>query len=665
MVTGWRYSFQIVVIVIMVAAVLPVGCLAATSIPSTQELTLADNGLEISAENDPRLAAVPPVVVSIAPTGVVYGHTTTFRWYAVVGATRYFIQVYKGTTLLFYRNYTATQFGCPAGTGQCGLVSPVSFSAAGYSWWVRAGNATGFGAWSTRKTFSVSLARPIAARPISPYGTVASNRPSFRWYAVSNATSYSLQVDKAGSSFIRKIYSSAQAGCSSGSGQCAVYSPNTLSEGSYTWKIITWNPNGYGPASTTISMIVRFTGRSWPNTSSGIKVFNDQIANYINDAQWRFSATHYVGAQKLTRADANRVRAINPGFVILHYRLGLGLGYRSITSGCLPNGDWLNIIKSTWVREWPATVQESWFYHYPESGTTRVLNCDWGWYTTELNSATWRSYWQGETLSQIQANDDDGVFMDSMSVPNYLGWDRYTPHLPEVNSTFENAWAVRIRNYLAWLQTQPIGNYAIIPNVGYWITSRETTDYRPADGVMIEGFALEADASPFAYEDWKLQMNRILGLVSLDKIIIAQSYVSGDQERMYALGSYLLIKGNHTYINIDVSEEPEWWAEYDIPIGTPVQSAGTNIANLIIDEPHGIYRRNYDNGFVLVNATNLYDGTGNTVTIDLGGTYYLAVPSGGGVVPESGVPTGSLDYQAVTEVTLNASSAAVLLNSHP
>ena len=46
-------------------------------------------------------------------------------------------------------------------------------------------------------------------------------------------------------------------------------------------------------------------------------------------------------------------------------------------------------------------------------------------------------------------------------------------------------------------------------------------------------------------------------------------------------------------------------------------------------------------------------------------TYYLAVPSGGGEVPVSGQPTGSLTYQAVTSVTLPPFSAAVLLNSRP
>ncbi|MBK9231391.1 MAG: hypothetical protein IPO15_11155 [Anaerolineae bacterium] len=41
----------------------------------------------------------------------------------------------------------------------------------------------------------------------------------------------------------------------------------------------------------------------------------------------------------------------------------------------------------------------------------------------ELNNSAWRSYWQAEVLRQLQANADDGLFMDSLSVPNYLGAD--------------------------------------------------------------------------------------------------------------------------------------------------------------------------------------------------------------------------------------------------
>ena len=400
----------------------------------------------------------------------------------------------------------------------------------------------------------------------------------------------------------------------------------------------------------------------FPDAARGVHVFSDQLPSGMSEEQWEFSATHYVGTQKMLRADADRLRAISPGFIVLHYRLGLGLGYRVSGSGCQPTGDWLAIIEGNdWVREYPDTVQESWFYHYPEGGTSLVYNCDWGWYLMNLEDSSWRSYWHGEVLRQVQANDDDGVFMDSLSVPNYLGYDHYDPNLPAVDETFENAWSNSITSWLSWLQTQPVGSYYIIPNVGNWITSRDQTDYSPADGVMVEGFAMDFDGSPYPYSDWQLQMNRVLGLVVQDKVIIGQSVVGGDHERMFALGTYLLIKGSRTFLNIIQGEAPEWYPEYDIPIGAPTQSAGSNIDNLY-DSANQVYRRTFDNGFILVNAQ---DSTGTTVTVNLGGTYYLPRTSGGGTVPTSGMPTGAVTYQATTRVTLPPYSAAVLLNEMP
>jgi len=405
--------------------------------------------------------------------------------------------------------------------------------------------------------------------------------------------------------------------------------------------------------------------RPWPDTRRGIHVFNDQLSNSMTEAQWRFCATHYAGTQKMTRADADRLRAIDPNFVILHYRLGLGLGYRAIEGDCQPTGDYLCIIEGDeWVQEWPgdSRVQNAWFFHWPQSGGSRVLNCDWAWYLMELNNSSWRTYWHNEVLRQVKANDDDGVFMDSLNVPNYMGGDHYRPQLPDYDVAFETAWAKRIDKWLAWLQGRTLGQYHIVPNVGGWITTRDPTTYARADGVMIEGFALEADASPLALEDWRLQMNRILGAVKRRQAVICQTYVAGTRERLHTTGCYLLAKSDRMYLNIELDAEPEWWPEYDIPIGSPTNSAGTNIENLY-DRANRVYRRNFDNGFVLVNPTNPWDGSGITVTVNLGGTYRMAKTSGGGTVPGNGVPTGRVTYKKVTKVTLPPYSSAILLKS--
>ncbi|HOU12916.1 MAG TPA: putative glycoside hydrolase [Anaerolineae bacterium] len=431
-----------------------------------------------------------------------------------------------------------------------------------------------------------------------------------------------------------------------------IYAPGVMDKFIYLPLVLR---NNAPPSASTI--------RPFPDTTNGIHVFNDQLAN-MSEEQFQFAATHYAGTQKMTRDDADHLRTYNPNFVILHYRLGLGLGYRGIENGCEPTGDWLAIIEGNdWVQEWPgdANVVEEWFYHWPEASTTHVLNCDWGWYLMNLDNAAWRAYWSGEILRQFQANAADGLFADSFSVPNYLGYDRYNPNLPEIDNTFESQWTTRLNNFMAYMQQGDLAAYHFIPNAGFWVTSRETTNYGLADGVMLEGFGGWGYGNYFDLADWQLQMDRILGLVNQDKIILAQQYINAEDvnDRMFLLGSYLLIKGRYTYLNFDLDLDPEWFPEYSIPIGSPVGGIPANIAALW-NAGWGVYTRAYSNGRVLVNPT------ATTQTVALGQTYYRATPNGGGFVPADGdVSAWTVSYTPVTSVELAPNRGAVLLNAAP
>ena len=51
----------------------------------------------------------------------------------------------------------------------------------------------------------------------------------------------------------------------------------------------------------------------------------------------------------------------------------------------------VNVIDGTWVQEWPgdSAVNESWFWH--QNGL-RTLQCQWGWYLTDLDNTAWRTW---------------------------------------------------------------------------------------------------------------------------------------------------------------------------------------------------------------------------------------------------------------------------------
>ena len=415
------------------------------------------------------------------------------------------------------------------------------------------------------------------------------------------------------------------------------------------------------PVAVTVSELPRII-HAFPDTTEGIHVFNDQLAVWeMSEAQFEFAASHYAGTQKVFASDARRLRAHNPNFVILNYRLGLGLGYQATTGDCEANGVWLEVIEGEKrLREYPEDPPDEWFFKWKGQ---RVFLCDWGWYVMDISNASWREYWTGEVLRQLRTNAADGVFVDSLFPPNYYGGDKFEPDLPGLDQTFEETWSSQIEDFIADGQAGELADYYLIPNAGVWVTGRDITDYSGADGVMVEGFGRWSEGDYFSVQegDWQTQMDRILAMVGLDKVILLQQYVNKDdiEDRMFLLGGYLLVKGRHTYLNFELSSQPEWFPEYEIPIGSPVGGIPRSISSLWRYD-WGVYARTYTNGLVLVNPSD------KSQEVVLQKTYYQALPSGGGIVPENGdVSQWGVDYIPVKTITLLPNQGAVLLVEAP
>lgn len=408
------------------------------------------------------------------------------------------------------------------------------------------------------------------------------------------------------------------------------------------------------PAATSTPAIAI---RTFPSTHDSIRVFNDQLAtSSMSDAQFAFAATHYAGAQKLLRRDTRRLRAVNPEFLVLHYRLGQALGHSSPTTDCRPSQNLIQIIRGDqWVPEWPgdALVEAQWFFEW--SGA-RVFQCRWGHYLMDPDNPAWRDWWSGRVVEELEANENDGVFADSFSVPNYFGACSWRPCLPEVDAAFEADWARRERAFSDFIRGRFAGRWRWIPNVGALVTTRDPSDYGNVDGVMIEGFAEWGGGGWLHVDDWRLQQNRILGLVRADKVVIGQTYpdLADVDERMFVLGTYLLIKGEHTYVNLETGMLPEWFPEYAIDLGAP-ESAPPATIDALRDDRWGVYLRRYARGMVLVNPGDAER------TIDLGRTYRRVIPRGGGAVPADGSAPGTLATTDVRTLTLGAHAAAVML----
>lgn len=390
----------------------------------------------------------------------------------------------------------------------------------------------------------------------------------------------------------------------------------------------------------------------WRDTSDRVAVFSDQISESISPAQLAFVAAHYDGSQKQTRSFARSLRALSPGYLVIHYRLGLGLGYQS-------GGDWISIIEGDeWVREWPASPQDSWFYRY---GGERVLQTDWGWYLIDVDDPAWRTWWTGEVERQMAEGEASGLFIDSYSVPNFLGGGSYDPALPGYDPAFEAEWTARMDRYSAYLMGRPALR-PVIANAGQWVTSRDEVRYDLLDGVMIEGLGQWGPGSPFDESDWVLQQDRILSLSRAGRIVLGQAYLdtpADGQGRRLVTGSYLLSKGTRSYLCLELGSEPEWFPEYGLDLGAATDALPASIDGFRLSS--GLYRRRFQHAVVLVNPT----GAPISVTVaDAAGAgdWDLATFVGGGELPAGAdVSSCRIDRAPVTNLTVPAYDAAFVL----
>lgn len=100
-------------------------------------------------------AAAPGVATLLTPNGNVTGSTAAFSWLAVPEAT--FYQLWIGTqspsALVHASWHTAQQAGC-AGGGTCTVQIAPPLAAGGYNWFIQTWAPSGYGHWSTAKTFT-------------------------------------------------------------------------------------------------------------------------------------------------------------------------------------------------------------------------------------------------------------------------------------------------------------------------------------------------------------------------------------------------------------------------------------------------------------------------------------------------------------------------------
>ena len=402
---------------------------------------------------------------------------------------------------------------------------------------------------------------------------------------------------------------------------------------------------------TAPAQTIGSVARSFPDSSGQIMIFTDQLPSQPTTAQWNFIASNYVGTQKELLSWTQKVRQLNPNFIVLHYQLAVGCGTAQFIDG------------NTWTNDF-TTVSHNSSWFLLDAGSW-IEQTAWDWYVMNIvfSNGTpvsgFPNYWNTSALKRLRDNQNDGVFADSYTQDILFG--QVNPAYIWFNDvpTCLADWVPNLNAYgsycAATLHSQPEKFY-YLPNLGALITSWDTTNYAVGDGGMNEGFAIPGSTGSYATSDWQLQMGRILDLTSQNKIVICQSYIAGNNhnQNWFVVGSHLLTKGSQSYLNMFKSNSLEWYPEYTVDLGPYVDPPVADLSQYWNAE-WGVYQRNFANGFVLVNP-----GT-TSLKLNLGATYKLVHSFGGGAVPTNGTKPGSLSTTSATSITIPAHSARVLL----
>jgi len=390
----------------------------------------------------------------------------------------------------------------------------------------------------------------------------------------------------------------------------------------------------------------------FPDTTSTIAILADQFPP-MTSQQLLFAVSHYVGTEKQVLDVTQKLRAANPDFVVLHYHLSMWQS--APTTSFIVDG-------KNWSNDYPTVTQhEPWFWH--NSSNARVASQSDGKLLMNVSNAEFQAYWADSLIQQVKLGEYDAVFFDSASPallqgeasandPRLAGTAVKDATFAELGgTTFIRAWESWIRQLDAALRAQGI---PLLPNTGAFITSWDNTNYGLSAGAFVEGFA---DPS-FAPSDWRASTNELLALVRAGKFMILQNYLSSPSEvskRLYYLGNYLLVKGNHTYLDYFAAGPLEWYPEWQLALGNPVTTATVNVDDLL---QSGVYRREFQNGIVLVNPSQ------SSVDVALGVTFKRVVPQGGGSVPPDVAPNGQVGTLSTTDVStivVAPTSAEILL----
>ena len=429
----------------------------------------------------------------------------------------------------------------------------------------------------------------------------------------------------------------------------------------------------------------------YPKTHNTTRALVDQITrgNGYNVTQKRieFIANYFAGSQKNERKLIDPVKAINPNWHSLHYHLSI---WWNGESNIIINNQWSN---AEWQELISLYEKDPYIMMYAIDRNTRqttwVKDIDYGSYLMNIINENYYQHLLKHLDYQCKSTGYESIFFDSFAMGVVYSFTHYNyvnfgaPGDLSVTNQFTVYQHPQLGG-LTWLQAseefisrinKDMNKRGIwmLPNHGNMTTTWDPFDYALTNGGMLEG----VPGRPNNYSDWVQVMSRTMYLTQKDRVIILQpngGSISDLNYRMFLIGEYLMVKGDYTYLNMCMSgqDQASWYPEYEIDLGAPTQTYTIpdelftrNVDNALLNYQEGdLFVRRFEKGMVILNPQS----STRSYTIPADKAYKMAVISGGGTVPESGIEnlSYSLNWTDVTGVrTIPAVSALILQFENP
>jgi hypothetical protein len=146
--------------------------------------------------------SAPGKPILVAPSGYITNADPTYSWNAVPWATWYQLWVDDSISSGKIREWhTATEVGCPSGSGSCSITPNTSLALGWGQFWIQPWNDCGgssYGPWSDRAVFYVgpTTISPAAMTSPAPNSKLTSSTVTFTWNAGTGPTQYWLYVGR-------------------------------------------------------------------------------------------------------------------------------------------------------------------------------------------------------------------------------------------------------------------------------------------------------------------------------------------------------------------------------------------------------------------------------------------------------------------------------------